>query len=368
MAELPADNITVTAVCSALGISPVEDILLRDDLCNASNINKWSFYRSRPIELDGDLKVVLTDPPPTGDRKLGDFRRYDHNSFPPRAPDDFPVIWHEGDTEIEIIFAVRMERLNFQELIGGGTHYITIKYYLSSAARDSGSGSFRTLITAIDTSTETPPAGHTNNQTIAPATAIQLVTDPDFPVNSIGLSEPDDTVYCDVYLSNAGGTREITFDDNAVDLAFHLARNPYIDATGPSVGSAPVGYTAVFIVCPTGSDHTDYLAADQPQSWNSAGYSGFFYLCGIKGSAFYRVGSVGVTASLKIRNPDGGSLVNTTTVFSGTMPTAGTGNKSISGTLSSSYVWDYDDVGDIEVSVPDWTGFTEELLPGTPTP
>jgi hypothetical protein len=78
------------------------------------------------------------------------------------------------------------------------------------------------------------------------------------------------------------------------------------------------------------------------------------------------VGSVSVVAELKIRNAVTSALNNTTSVFSGAMPGASVGNKQISGTLSSSYVWGYDDIGDIEVTVADWTGFTEYLLPGSP--
>ena len=363
MAELAADNITVTIVCGALGISPVTNILIRDHLCNASNINKWSFYRSRPISLDGSKNVVLSSAP-TSDRKLGDFRRYNHTALTPKAANDFTQNWGPGGATFTITLVTFIERLNVKELLPSSTPYLTTKYYPSATDRTNKTNVIRTNTVLLTLSAESPPAGHTNNQTSAPSSSSQIVIDSGVPTSAV--SSPDDILYCDTYISDISGNELVRFDDSFTDVSTHELTNPFVDAFAPNLGSVPAGYTSVFpVVTDSSSNHS---GVDFAQSNGNSTYGTFYwYLVGIKAGSFYRLGSVAAVATLRIRNPEGGSLENETQIFNSTLNAAGgSSNQSASGTLSSSYLWAFDDVGDVEVTVSSWTGFTEFLLPGAP--
>jgi len=118
--------------------------------------------------------------------------------------------------------------------------------------------------------------------------------------------------------------------------------------------------TAVWPVVTTGASAK--TATDFTESNGSTSYGTFYwYLVGIKGSNYYRLGSVAAVVNLAIPgNTD-------TEIFNSTLNAAGaSSNQSASGTLAASESWAWDDECDLEATVADWTGFTEYDLGTTP--
>ena len=191
MAEQPLTDISFNAMNTLLGTSYTS----RRDLCNDSGIDKWSFYRSRPIGLDGSKNVILPTAPTTN-RKLGDFRRYNHVSLVPKAANNYTQNWGPGGTTMTVSLMTFIERLNVKELIPSTTMYFTIKFYLSSADRSSETNVKRTYTILLDLATETPPVDHTNNQTQAPSSSTQLVVDTAVPPDN-GLESSNHICYLD---------------------------------------------------------------------------------------------------------------------------------------------------------------------------
>jgi hypothetical protein len=328
---------------------------------------KWqSFYRPGALAINGSTKLISRTAGSNND-KLGDFRSYNHSAATPLAPANWTKNWGPGGTTISITHAIRVEELNLRELTAGAAPYWTVRYYLSSANRAADTSRQRTYTAAASESSNTPPTGHTNNQTNRPSGATETgFTDANFPV-SILVSNPDDILYCDIFLSDISGNiiarLGTTTAHSYTDLTTHELSNPFDDGCGPALSGAPSGYTTVFPVVTSSSSAKN--GVDYTESNGGSTYGTFYwYLAGLKSSNWHRIGGVSCTANLKIRNPEGGSLENTTQIHTGSLNAAGaSSNQSASGTLSSSYNWAYDDVGDVECTVSDWvTGFSEYQL------
>lgn len=333
MAEQPSNNIQASAMATLLGQSSTN--IQIDSLCGAANINKWSFYRPRPIQVNGTTKLVEFATK-TNNWKLGDFRRYNHTALTPSAPDNFTRNYGPSGSTFSITFAVKVERLNIKELVPSTTPYITVKYYLSSSNRSSETSAIRTYTTAMSLSSESPPSGHSNNQTQAPSSSSQLVVDSTFPVSAI--TTPDDVLYCDIYISDISGNALVRFDDGYVDVNTHQYSNPIISQSGPNFTIS--GYTASFIVVNNGS--STCAGSDQSVTFGSSSASFYIHLVGLSGGTWYRLGA----SSISLRIDVGGTkyTLNTTSLSSSANTQEVTANF-----WGTGHTWAYDDIGEVEI-------------------
>ena len=356
MAELAADNIKAKADASNAIGGPTTNIDLKPDLCNAANIDKWSFYRPRPIEVDGSKNVILSSAP-AGDRRLGDFRRYNHTSLVPKTANDYTQNWGPGGATMSVTLATFIERLNVKELIPSTTMYFTIDYYLSSANRAAQTSRQRRVTILVSLSTETPPAGHTNNQILAPSSSFQLLTDSGIPTAI--LTKPDDVLYCDTYISDISSLELIRFDDSYTDVFTHERQDPFVDALGPNRTPVPAGYTFVASAVTDGASNDS--GVDFAETLDQTYGLFYWFVYGLRAGTFYRIGSATVTAVLRI--PGG----TDTEIHNGALKVAASNsNESDSGTLAASQTWAFDDEADVVITSHDWTGFTEFAISGAP--
>jgi hypothetical protein len=255
--------------------------------------------------------------------------------------------------------------MNIREITGGSSPYITVKYYLSSSNRDAKTSVQRTYTVAFSETSNSPPTGHTNNQTQRPASGTQLVSDTAFPTSL--LTTPDDIVYCDLFVSDVSGNEVARFGtvqaDGHVDVDTHEYTNPFVDACGPNYSSPPSGYTFVAVLVTNSTSNKD--GVDFVESNGSTTYGTFYwYVYGLKSgdSHYYRIGSSTVTAVLRI--PGG----TDTTIHTGALNAAGaSSNESASGTLAASQTWAYDDEADVVITSANWSTITEYDL-GTTSP
>lgn len=355
MAEQPLTDISFDAMNTLLGTSYTS----RRDLCNDSGIKKYSFYRSRPIELDGSLNVVLSTAPTT-DRKLGDFRRYNHTPLTPKAANDYTQNWGPGGLTMTVSLNTFIERLNIKELIPSTTMYFTIKFYLSSANRSAETNVKRTYTVLLTLASETPLTGHTNNQTQAPASSTQLVVDTAVPTDN-GLVSPDDIWYCDTYISDISGNALLRFDDGYTEVNTHEVANPITSKAWGNWTPVPSGYTFVAVAVTDSSSNNS--GVDFAETIDTTYGLFYWFVYGLKGSNYFRLGDAVVTAVLRIAGN-----TDTALLTAAALNTAGvSSNQSDSGTLANSETWAFDDEGDVVLTAVDWTGFSEYDM-GTSAP
>lgn len=360
MAEQGTTNISQNAMITLVGGSVGDGLR---DTCNASSINKFSWYRTRPIELDGDLLCSLSTAPTT-DRKLGDFRRYNHIAITPSLFYNPAMLKnYTGSGTFQFIIPCKPERMNLVELSNNDPMYFKTIYYLSSAnraAETSAHGSYMDSGTNILATESGIPTGHTNNQSKSPYTSQQLFTDPAF--DPTGLGTPSDIVYCDTFITNSGGTRIIRLgtavSDSYLDITFTQISVPFHSKTGPFVSGAPPGYTVVIPVVTTNS--SSYLGIDQTYTNGDTTYDTWWYLAGLNGSTWYRLGTVSAVATIT-------GVGSTTTIQNGALVTAGaSSNEHDTGTLASSAQWNTGEIGELNVTVANWAGVTSYALPAYP--
>jgi len=357
-----------TSAASELGIS-VGTNRAQTTLTRHANMNMWSFYRVGSIAPTGTYDLTTLTAPSNND-KLGDFRGYNQSALEPYPFDVYPSGkgWGPGGSTMSLTFQIYTYEWNLVEMLSGSTPYITVRYYISSKTRTAGNGTggVRTYTTAITMTANSPPTDHTNDQLTKQASSSQLFTDANFPTSL--LTTPDDVLYCDLYISDGSGNQVARFgtvqSDGYVNISTHENANPFVDGCAPNI-TPPSGYTNGFPVVTNSSSGKN--GVDFAETQSDTGYGTFYwYLAGLSGSTWYRLGNVSAVANLVIKNPEGGSTQNTTQIFNSTLNSAGSSsNESASGTLSTSYSWNWDDVGDIEVTVPSWSGYNSYSLGST---
>ncbi len=357
MAELAASDMEAKADASNAISGPTTNVKVKADLCNAGNIDKWSFYRPQPIQANTSTKLVELGTIPTTDRKLGDFRRYNHSPLVPKAAVNYTQNWGPGGATMSVTLATFIERLNVKELVPSTTMYFTIDYYLSSANRAAKTSRQRRVTILVSLSAETPPTGHTNNQTQAPSSSFQLLTDSGIPTAI--LTKPDDVLYCDTYISDLSSNELVRFDDSFTDVFTHERQNPFTDAYGPNRAPVPSGYTFVATAVTDGASNNS--GVDFAETIDTTYGLFYWFVYGLRAGTFYRIGSATITAVLRIPgNTD-------TEIHNGALKVAASNsNESDSGTLADSATWAFDDQGDVVITSHDWTGFTEWAMPGSP--
>lgn len=345
---------------------PIGNIDLRADLHYHAGVNRWSFDGPKALTVDAN-KLVIFDTSVTN-AKLADWRGYNHSAGTPDVAADFLQNINPGVSTFSITLVTYIYELNVKRINSAATHWV-VDIYLSDSDRTNQINRHHRWTGAISFNTRVPYAGHSNQETQKPVGDFQTLTVTGIPTAGLSVPGSDDILYCDTYISNSGVTSEyIRFNNSYTDVNVHEYANPYVDAYAPNITSPspPAGYTAVFPVVTnslsngSGVDFAETLRT---------GYGTFYwFLCGINGSNYHRLGNIACTADIKIYNPEGGSLQNTTQIFNGTLKNAASNSNESSGTgtLSSSYTWAYDDVADVEVSVSSYTGYDYFDLGTTP--
>ena len=346
-----------TSASSALGITRGND-RTQSSLNTHSGRNFYSWFRPGPIQANSSTKVVEWATY-TNNYKLGDFRNYDDAAKTPHIQSNFSHNYG-GTSDFVIGFVINIEQVNIYELSGGSDVYYKIRAYLSSAARAARTplhGSAFSVL--VPRTTTTIPTGHSNNQTYKQSAAVHYPPTLNVTCQYSGLSTPTDIVYYDVYLANLSDTVEyMRFGFSYVNVTVTQLSAPYHSKTGPNVSGAPSGYTVVIPVVVTGS--SDYAGADQAYTNGDTTYDTWWYLAGLKGSTWYRLGTVSCVATIT-------GLGSTTTILNGALTTAGaSSNEHDTGTLASSAQWNTGEVGELNAVVSSWTGFTEHALAGPP--
>ena len=222
---LGTSNISTTSVSTELGLAPPERQV--SELCKESTMQKFSFYAPGFLSVDASKNTVWTAP--TDKYKEGDFRKYNHTAATPSGPNDFTVNWGPGGTIANFTMVSFCQNINVWEYAVPGD-YITHKYYLSSANRDSETSSIANDSSALLFNTITPLSGHTRT-TNKQADNLQIHFS-SFPTS--GLSTPNDTVYAESYISDLSGNRKINLGDVRSDgyttITAHEYQTPYVDA------------------------------------------------------------------------------------------------------------------------------------------
>ncbi len=365
MAELAGSDITKTIVTTTLGIGNTD--VLTKVICNHASINKYSWYRSRPIQLDGNLLCELAAAP-ANDRLLGNFRRYSHAALIPSLFYN-PAMTknYTGVGTFQFIIPCLPERMNLYELSNTDPMYWRTIYYLSATDRTNDTnryGSYTDTTNILSTEDGKggldQPIGHTNDQLKSPTSSIQLFTDPAFDPS--GLVTNPDIVYMDTFIVDNGDNMKIrvgtAVSDSHLDITFMQVTAPFHSKTGPYVSGAPPGYSVVIPVVTTNA--SSYLGIDQVYTNGDTTYDTFWYLAGLSGDTWYRLGTVSAVATIT-------GVGSTTTIQNGALQTAGaSSNEHDTGTLASSAAWNTGEVGELNVTVASWSGVTSYALPGYP--
>lgn len=354
--SLGTTNITGSQIASELGITLGND-RTGTSLTRHANISRWSFRRPGSISPNITTKQVNFTAL-SGNDKIGDFREYNQSASTPTAATDYTQNWGPGGSTMSITLVTTVGELNIKELNASATHW-GIDIYLSSSDRSSQINKHHSKVIAINFTTVSAPSGHTNNETEKPSSTTQILSITDVP--TLGITTPDDTLYCDVYLTNSGQSFEyVRFADSYTDISTHENQNPFVDAYGPNYSPPPSGYT--FVALSVTDSSSNNSAVDFTESNGSTTYGTFYwFLWGLKGSTYYRIGSSDLTVELRIPGK------TATEIFNGTLNAAGaSSNQSASGTLSGSENWEYNDEADLYVTAHDWSTITEYALPGSP--
>jgi len=324
-----------SSACAELGIS-VGANRTQTSLTRHATINKWSFYRPGSIAPNASDFVTLTAP--SANDKLGDFRGYNHSATAPYTPADFNVNWGPGGTYATFEFLIYLNELNIKELFPSSTPYITVKYYLTTTARDSQTGALADSYTvAVALTTNSPPTGHTNNQTQKLASSTQLVSDTTFQVASI--VSPNDIVYCDIFFSDSSGNQVVRFgsalSDGHVDVNTHERQYPWVDSVGTCVTRS--GYTG----CHTEINNvaSSCTGADVALIVGSTAYSFYLRAVGIA-SGTYNINPTNCTVRIRHYASDGVTIKQTITLTSQNLNTSSKNGKQFSGNVTNSFNYD----------------------------
>jgi len=303
------NNASHGSAASELGIA-VGTNRLQTSLTRHATINAFSFYRPGSIAPSGTYDITTLTAPSNND-KLGDFRGYNHSAQEPYPFDVYPTgkNWGPGGTTMSLTFQIYTNEWNLDEVTGGSTPYITIRYYLTSKTRTAGNGTggSRTYTAAVTMTSNTPPTGHTNNQTTKQASGSQLVTDASFPTSL--LTTPDDILYCDLYISDASGNQVARFgtvqSDGYVNISTHEQQAPliYISGLAPTPWPTGVTYTAIYPVISTSNGACN---DDSPLAGGTIGTNPITFYFGLHGqrSGTKSIGATSVTIRITY---DGGT-------------------------------------------------------------
>jgi hypothetical protein len=189
------------------------------EVCQSSNINRWSFYRPRRIRANATTRLVeLVDVAPY---RLGDFRRYDDNASEPTPYNSIEstLNWGPGGGTADFVAFVNLQAMNVKEIAyydSQSYDYIQVDLYSSAANRTAGTPKVHTQKFAIDYSSPTILTDHTVDKygiTEFPNSP-QLITLTNVPTTY-------SHVYADTYITNSAGTRKISLLFRRYQLSLH---------------------------------------------------------------------------------------------------------------------------------------------------
>lgn len=315
-------------------------------LCNLGTINPYSFWGVGALSVDGSKNLVLTTP--ATNYKFMDFRLYNHTTSTPGV-ENLTHKWGPGGTTTSFNVSVKSEQLNIKE-ISGYDDYYTIKFYASSANRDSETSAIHTQTFSIDYSTVTLLAGHTRTSSDkADSPQEKAITS----FSLTGITDPD-TIYGEVFISTSGGTRVANLGVTRSLGYFTGTLSEYeqalmrciqsIDSGDLPAGNSPAGYAW----SATGSRLQIYTAAtpkdsssDVNQTYASSSYSFYWtVVLADTNSNFYTAGISEIDLKTYL---DDGSMSHDQTIDSSASNSDPTTQKQSSGTISGAS-FSYDDI------------------------
>ena len=324
------ENISVSLVKSELGLTTTS----AHALCSDDSINKWSFYRPRPIHIVSN--AIAFDTPDF--YKLGDFRRYDHAAIEPTCSPSFEINYLPSATNVTVEIDVDLKRFNILEAIPSVTPYLCAKFYSSTSDRTGRTNAQHTTIVLVDLKEEIPPAGHSNNQEEAPDSP-QLIEDATVPVSAIS-AVPNGYLYAETYISDVSGSLIMELPDGGyTDIECNRLVLPRVLAYGPEFELS--GYDTVYIFANNSSSST--VSEDVPMDVNTDNASFYFFVVGQRDGTGYRLGASAFSGKIVVGLDE--YTLNATELGNGTS------NKLESTTdfWGTDDLWSYGDVGVIEI-------------------
>ena len=344
-------NISVNAVCNEMGLTP-STTRTWTELTGHATVNKFSFYAPGSLDVDASKNVTLTGP--ASNMKFGDFRSYNHSAAAPSLSPPSQLNYGPGAGNISVQIGFLVNQMNIWSFATPADQ-TSYKLYSSSANRISESNPYQHTggdsisITALTWSTTTPPTGHSRTSTKLPVST-QPSDSKNFNSTTNGFSQPNQTVYGDAFLgANITGARVINMGTNVADGYFsfvaHEQQQPYVTQSGNVTPPSGQGYTACFIEVMDASTPLCQLDEDVDMTWNSSTYSFYVHMRGIHGSDNRIVAVQDCDIYL---DHDGGKQL----IHSGSL--SHSSNTLMSGTLSNSNTWSYDEVGYVTVENITW--------------
>jgi len=252
---LGTTNISISAVMAQAGLPAPStgSNITWSTLTSYSGINKWARFAPGALSVDSNSDTVVT--PPVTNKKIGDFRLYNHTANVPSAYGSSGSKNYIGSGSISNLVGVALpEAMNiWSYAFQADTFYH--RMYKSAADRISGANPIAVSGTAIKNltySTVTPPSGHsrTSNK-VAGSTQIGNA----LTVNPVvaGFSTPNQIVYTDVWLGAAAtGARKMNLGTSKAgaytQFTAHQQQLPKISGYYNNI-TAPSGYqNAVMII------------------------------------------------------------------------------------------------------------------------
>lgn len=344
-------NISVNAVCAELGI-PGSTQRTWTDLTGHANVSIWSFYAPGTLDVDASKNPTLTAPP--NNMKIGDFRSYNQSSNAPSLSPPSQLNYGPGSGNISVVIGFLVEELNIWEF-ATPADYSSYKLYKNTTDRGNETnacqhtGGDSISITALTWSTTTPPTGHSRTSTKLPGST-QPSDSKLFNSTTNGFSQPNQTLYGDGFFGAAiTGARLINIGTSVSDGYFsfvaHENQTPYVTAVGNVTPPSGQGYTATFIEVMDASTPLCQLDEDVDQTQGSTTYSFYVHCRGIH-SGDDRI--VAVNDCDIYLDHDGGKQL----IYSGSL--SHSSNTLMSGTLSGSNSWSWDEVGDVTLENVTW--------------
>ena len=338
-------NISVNAICAELGITQSVSRTWTF-LTSYSGINKYARFAPGALSVDGNKNTVVT--PPASNMKIGDFRRYNHASNAPSLSPPSQLNYGPGAGNISVVIGYLINAVNIWSY-ADPADYSSYKLYDNSTDRGNEvnpyqhTGADSISITALTFSTTAPPVGHSRTSNKV-AGSTQPSSSKLFNSATNAFSTPNQTVYGDGFLGAAiTGARKINMGDAVSDGYFtfvaHQQQSPYITATG-NITPAPSGWTGAWPEIHTSSSPVCTNTSQITQSFGGTTYNFYVKIYGIDGGTFKVINA---TAADVYLDHDGGKQL----IHSGTLShTAGT---LMSGTLSGSNSWSYDEIGYVTI-------------------
>lgn len=334
-------DINTTNVGSEIGSS--SDLV--SVLVGASGLNKYSRYAPGQLDVDANYDVTLT--PPVSNYKLADYRRYDNSATTPSVNNPVSGSWGPTGTYCNVTFAYAPQEMNIKAFTNPGD-YVTVKVYSNTTDRTNQANAVTGATAAISWNAHTPLVEHSRQVT--------QVANTGYVGNTIVVSIPvtggDETKYAELFISDISANRKINFGvraNNYCTVTTHQYVNPYLYAIG-LISGPPAGYTAAFIRISTTTGICDN-SGNISQTVGTNTFAFYARIMGVISANVRAIEQSTCTVTLTLRG-------EAQTIYSS--PLSYSSPTYISGTLSNSKYWAYDDAATITATAtfPATPGYT----------